>query len=463
MQNILSRLPKVDLLLAQPEIITLLDDFPRALVLKAIRETLDRLRDEVLNQGRTLAESELSLAAIVTRVEKKARRLGRPKFRRVVNGTGVIIHTNLGRSLIAEEALEAIRIAGRYYSNLEYDLDKGRRGSRYSHVEDLLCELTGARAALVVNNNAAAVLISLETLARNREVIVSRGELVEIGGSFRIPDVMARSGAILVEAGTTNKTHLRDYEQLINENTGLLLKVHQSNFRIIGFAQQVDARDLVGLGRQKGLPVMEDLGSGSLMDFSKYGLNREPTVQETVAAGVDVTTFSGDKLLGGPQAGLIIGSKDIIDRIKKNPLNRALRIDKFTLSCLEATLRLYLDEETALNRVPILKMIAASPDNLRRRAARLKRKLDASGQTVVRVGTINGFSQIGGGALPEQDMPTRLVALTPLHMSVNQLEEKLRDLPTPVIGRIENDQLLLDVRTMTDEDFDLTGFGLFGA
>ena len=460
MKELLPSLPKVDQLLEEPGLSDLLGTLPRKVVVTAVRETLDHLRGILLKGGPSARPPDLSRQAIVIQVEERARGLARPSFRRVVNGTGVIIHTNLGRSLMADEALAAVETAGRYYSNLEYDLAAGRRGSRYSHVEGLLCDLSGAEAGLVVNNNAAAVLLVLETLARGGQVIVSRGELVEIGGSFRFPEVMARSGASLVEVGTTNKTRLSDYERAITEQTALLMKVHQSNFRILGFTQAVEIGDLVELGRSRGLPVVEDLGSGTLVDFSLFGLRKEPTVREAVAAGTDLTTFSGDKLLGGPQAGLILGRKDLVERIRRNPLNRALRIDKFTLASLEATLRLYLDEETALARVPTLRMISAPYDQLRRRAARLKRKLAAAAGETARVDWTDGQSQIGGGALPDQGLKTRLVVIRPLTMSVNRFEEWFRSRSVPIIGRIEEEAFILDVRTMNDEDFDLAAGAL---
>ena len=431
---------------------------PRRLIIQAIRGTLDRLRTRILNGG-TVGDADLDHGRIARQAADLARELARPVFRRVINATGVIIHTNLGRSLLAPEAMEAIRSAGLYYSNLEYNLEAGARGSRYSHVEGLLCDLTGAEAALVVNNNAAAVLIALETLAKGREVVVSRGELVEIGGAFRIPEVMERSGAILCEIGTTNKTHLHDYENAVNENTALFLKVHQSNFRIVGFTESVALKDVVASAARFGLPVMEDLGSGNLMDLSKFGTRKEPTVQETVAAGADVVTFSGDKLLGGPQAGIILGRRDMLDRIRQNPLNRAMRIDKFTLAGLEATLRLYLDDDLAL-RVPTIAMIAAAYPDLKRRAARLKKILTVAGTESVRVDWADGYSQIGGGALPSQDLKTRLVLLRPLHMSTNRLEEWFRSRPTPIIGRIEDDAFILDVRTIKDEEFQMVGSAL---
>ena len=452
MEQLLRRLPKVDQLLDEPEVKELAETIPRRLVLQAVRDILESFRARILAGDAQIGPDDLARPRLAALIRSEAQRLARPSFRRVVNGAGVVIHTNLGRSLMAEEALEAIAAAGRYYSNLEFDLQTGRRGSRYSHVEALLCDLTGAEAALVVNNNAAAVLLALETLARGREVIVSRGELVEIGGSFRIPEVMAKSGAVLVEVGATNKTHYHDYERAITEQTALLLKVHQSNFRMIGFTSLVDAVELSELGRKHGLPVMEDLGSGSLVDFSRFGLAKEPTVQETVKSGVDVTTFSGDKLLGGPQAGLILGRKDIVARIKKNPLNRALRIDKFTLAALEATLRLYLDEPRALTGVPTLNLIARPYPELRRQAARLRRKLVQVAPDWIRVGEADGCSQIGGGALPAQELKTRLVTLSPARLSVNELETALLNMPVPVIGRIENDLFVLDVRTIAAAD-----------
>jgi len=452
MQELLRRLPGVDQLLEEESVRMLLESMPRPLVLKAVRGVLDELRDGI-RQGRIKADSaELSFLAICRGVENRARLLEQPNFKRVVNATGVIIHTNLGRSPLAEEALDAVLSAGRHYSNLEFDLSAGHRGSRYSHVEGLLCDLTGAEAGLVVNNNAAAVLITLAALARNREVIVSRGELVEIGGSFRIPDVMSQSGAIMREVGTTNKTHLRDYERAVTDQTGLLMKVHQSNFQMLGFTSQVEVGELVRLGRERGLPVVEDLGSGSLIDFSAYGLRREPTVQEAVAAGVSVVTFSGDKLLGGPQAGIILGAGEFIDRIKTNPLNRAMRIDKFTLASLEATLRLYLEPDKAMVRIPILGMITEPYQKIAIRAARLKRRLAAVAGEKITLGLTGGHSQIGGGALPIQELGTRLVTMSPRDMSVNELESWFRARPIPIIGRIENELFVLDARTMDAED-----------
>ena len=364
------------------------------------------------------------------------------------------MHTNLGRSLLAPQAADHLNALSSHYSNLEFDLETGKRGSRYSHVEEILKELTGAESALVVNNNAAAVFLVLETLARGREAVVSRGELVEIGGSFRIPDVMDRSGARMVEVGTTNKTHPKDYENAITEATALFLKVHTSNFRIIGFTQDVPLADLVVLGEKHGIPVVKDLGSGCFLDLSNYGLTREPTVQETIGTGVDVATFSGDKLLGGPQAGLILGKKRFVDQVKKNPLNRAFRIDKLTLAALEATLMLYRDEETARKYIPTVAMITAPVEELNSRAQRLKRRIrKAVPVGIVDLSVIDGSSRVGGGALPEMDLPTRLVAIFPkAGLSAARIENRLRKLPLPLICRIEQDRILLDVRTILESE-----------
>jgi L-seryl-tRNA(Ser) seleniumtransferase len=344
------------------------------LIKQSVREELEILRQDIL-AGRKISKRDISQNKLLVQVRKRLKvKLG-PNFRRVINATGVVIHTNLGRSILPDSARKAIEEAATRYSNLEFDLATGTRGSRYSLVEQLLCDLTGAEAALVVNNNAAAVLLVLDTLAKDKEVIVSRGQLVEIGGSFRVPEVMEKSGARLVEVGATNRTHVKDYEEAISEETSMLLKVHASNFKMIGFTKEVSAEELVKLAGRHNLLVMEDLGSGCLIDLSRYGLKREPTVQETVKVGVDVITFSGDKLLGGPQAGLIVGKRVIIDRIKKNQLNRALRIDKFTLASLETVLRLYYDPETAATNIPTLAMMTASPEIMGRRASRLARRI----------------------------------------------------------------------------------------
>lgn len=458
MSSLFRLIPSVDRLLGGLEQDQTLASLPRPLLKDLVAEFLDLCREEI-RAGVLADESDLAHSKLATRLTAYVRNRSRPHFRRVVNATGVVIHTNLGRSILAEDAVAAVLRGCRHYSNLEMDLRTGQRGSRYSHVEDLLCRLTGAEAGLVVNNNAAAVLLVLDTLAKGREVVVSRGQLVEIGGSFRIPEVMKKSGAVLREVGATNRTHIHDYAEAITEQTALLMKVHTSNYRIIGFHKEVDAADLVALGRERGLPVFEDLGSGNLFDFSPYKLMPEPTVQQVLKSGVDVVSFSGDKLLGGPQAGVIVGRRESIERIKRNQLNRALRIDKMTLAALEATLRLYLDPDIARQSVPTLAMITASVDDLRSKARALRRKLRLLGQWA-EIGLRNGFSRVGGGSFPEQDLPTVLVAIKPLTMDVDALRQALLAVEVPVIGRVEDDAFCLDPRTVMVEEFGLVAGSL---
>lgn len=458
-QHLLRLIPKVDEFMRW---VGVLPDVPEALIKAAVREVLDEKRSAIL-AGKDVKEDVLTQKGLMPVFNKKLKQKLTPNFRTVINATGVVVHTNLGRSLLPKTAMEMILDRGFRYSNLEFDLATGKRGSRYSLVEDILCELTGAEAALVVNNNAAAVLLVLESLAAGKEVIVSRGQLVEIGGSFRIPDVMAKSGAKLVEVGATNRTHLRDYENAITEETALLLKVHTSNFKVIGFTSEVELPDLVSLGVQHGLPVMEDLGSGSFVDLSKFGLRKEPTVQEVLKAGVDVVTFSGDKLLGGPQAGLILGKKEIVERVKKNPMNRALRIDKFTLAGLEAVLRIYYDEEKALREIPTLAMLAAPLETVAKRAKRLLRRIKRPLTDACECEIVTTNSRVGGGALPEQNLPTKAVVLVPKAKSLNQLENDLRNLSLPIIGRIEDERYLLDMRTVADDEVAMLAAGLFEA
>ncbi len=450
-QSLMARLPKVDQVLAHPAVSGLEGRVPRALVLKAVREWLETLRVRLL-AGQELEGLDLSLAAVARGAARQALDLARPSLRRVINATGVVVHTNLGRSLLAEAAITRLVELNRTYSNLEYDLAAGQRGSRYVHVAGLLRELTGAEAALVVNNNAAAVFLCLQTLAEGREVIVSRGQLVEIGGSFRVPDVMAKSGAILREVGTTNKTHVRDYEGAITSNTALLLKVHTSNFAVVGFHQEVSLGQMHQISQRFHIPLMEDLGSGSLVDFSRWGLPKEPTVQDALAEGADVVTFSGDKLLGGPQAGIILGRAALLERVRSNPLNRALRIDKLTLAALGATLELYRDPAMAMETIPTLRMIARPYPELRRQAAALARRLKALGLERLGVATQDGSSRVGGGALPLAAPRTRLVEVAVRGLSTTRLEEALRGGDPPIIGRMEDGRLLLDPRTLVDGD-----------
>jgi len=385
--------------------------------------------------------------ALAARAIERAQRAGVFSLRPVINATGVVLHTNLGRALMSPLALERLTAVGAAYANLELDLATKERGSRYSHVEGLLARLTGAEDALVVNNNAAAVLLALETLAHGREVVVSRGELIEIGGEFRIPDIMLRSGAVLREVGTTNRTHLRDYAEAITPNTGLLLKVHTSNYRVVGFTADVPSRELVELGRACGVPVMEDLGSGSLVDLRSYGFPYEPTVPETVAAGVDLVSFSGDKLLGGPQAGVVVGTRAIVTRLKKNPWNRALRIDKFTVAALEATLYAY-EAGTALETVPTLRLLTEPLARVRSRARAVLRRLPPATRARLAARVVDDRAQVGGGALPTVELPTAALAIGDGPTDAMSLDARLREGDPPVVGRIVDDRLLLDCRTV---------------
>jgi len=444
----LRAIPKVD-----ECILHLLEDeainAPLTIIKSSIQHVIEKERQKILHSSDPATLSPENWRVLFA--EEITKRMT-PHLKRIFNGTGVVIHTNLGRSILSEKTTDQLVQAGGFYSNLEFNLETGQRGSRYSLVEDIICDLTGAEAAIVVNNNAAAVLISLDTLAKGKEAIVSRGQLVEIGGSFRIPDVMEKSGAILVEVGSTNRTHLRDYESAITEETSMLLRVHTSNFRIIGFTSEVSPDEMVELARKKGLVTMEDLGSGSLIDLSQFGFPKEPTVQEIVKAGVDVVTFSGDKLLGGPQAGIIVGNREIIDRIKKNPLNRALRIDKFTLASLESVLREYYDTHSALKEVPTLRMLTIPPELVKKRAQLLGRKIKTKLTGICDVVCVPTLSRVGGGALPEYNIDSSAIQLKPCSMKIVEFERALRKLDTPVIGRIENDCFLLDMRTIQDRE-----------
>lgn len=461
MNTLFRLLPSMDRVLASLEGDPALTAAPRPLIREAAQAFLDGLREEI-KSGLVADESKLAWELLSQRIACFARSYVRPRFRRVLNATGVVVHTNLGRSVLPQCAVDAVASACRHYSNLEFDLATGQRGSRYSHVEGLLCQLTGAEAALVVNNNAAAVLLVLESLCKGREVVVSRGQLVEIGGSFRVPEVMAKSGAILREVGATNRTHLRDYEAAIGPETAALMRVHTSNFRIIGFTKEVPLEELATLGYERGLPVIEDLGSGTLYDFAQAGLNGEPTVPDVVAGGADVVTFSGDKVLGGPQAGIIVGKLEYLDVIRKNQLTRALRIDKMTLAALEAVLRLYLDPDLARREIPTLAMICASPEELNAKAKTLVRVLKRAVGAYFAISLRPGASRVGGGAFPERDLPTTLVCLYPKDspLTVDELRMRLLDTDPPLTGRVEDGLFCLDPRTLSKDEFALVATAL---
>ena len=459
MSMLYRHLPSVDSALSALDSTKNFKPLPRPLVKSLVNEFLDVCREEI-RAGVVTEAAQLELDALLPRLTAFVKARSRPHFRRVLNGTGVVIHTNLGRSLLAKCAIEAVAEACGHYSNCEFDLSTGQRGSRYSHVEKILCDITGAEAAMVVNNNAAAVFIMLETLARGREVIVSRGQLVEIGGSFRIPDVMAKSGAILREVGATNRTHVHDYENAIGDETGALMRVHTSNFRVVGFTREVTLAEMRVLGDKYDLPVIEDLGSGTLYSLDGAGLLGEPTVQQVVAQGADVVSFSGDKVLGGPQAGVIVGRKEYIDRIKRNPVNRAMRIDKMTLAALEATLRLYLDMDEARRTVPTLKMVTASQEALKSKARRLADAIRERLGTKVKVSMRKGVSRVGGGAFPEHDLPGTVVAVTVDNLSAGELREALLKTDPPLVARIEDDEFLLDPRTLDSTELKLVADAL---
>jgi L-seryl-tRNA(Ser) seleniumtransferase len=451
MNTKLRSLPAIDKLLQMPQLSELNEQIPRPFLLEAAQIAVDNCRRRIMTD-KNHSPQPLSLDDIANHAVQLALELHRPHLRPVINATGTLLHTNLGRAPLADSALMAVDAVARSYSNLEFDLESGKRGNRFSHVERLICRLTGAEAATVVNNNAGAVMLALATLAFGKEVIVSRGELVEIGGSFRIPEVMEASGVTLREVGSTNKTHLKDYSGAVNDRSGLLLKVHTSNYRILGFSESVPGATLVELGREHDLPVMEDLGSGMLFDMTDYGLPREPTVAETISAGVDIVTFSGDKLLGGPQAGIIVGRKNVVDRIKNHPMARALRCDKMTLAGLEATLRLYLDPIQAKIEIPLLRMLSMSEAETENRCRQIATQIHTTSGAQVECQVVKETATVGGGALPLTELAGFAVAMTPKSLSVDQLSMRLRRTNPPIIGRMHDDAFLLNPRTIRADE-----------
>lgn len=448
-KELLRKLPKIDELLKLQSVNKLIEENSRTIVLESLREAIEFYRNGILKGNVDSLNTEQVLDFAVHTLESK----NKMHLEKVINATGTVIHTNLGRSLLGKKAIENVITVAGSYNNLEYDIESGKRGSRYSHIEEIIKKVTGAEAAMVVNNNAAAIMLVLDTLAKEKEVIVSRGELVEIGGSFRIPEVMKFSGAKLVEIGTTNRTHLYDYENNIRENTGVLLKVHTSNFKVLGFTEGVSLEQLVELGEKHEIPVVEDIGSGVLIDFGKYGFTYEPTVQDSIKKGIDVVTFSGDKMLGGPQAGIIVGKKKYIDRMKKNQLTRALRVDKMTLAALEGTLKYYIDEKEAIDNIPSLNMILMPKEEVKKKCILLKRKLQSKTQDF-KFYIDKGESMVGGGSMPTEKIETYVVKVTSEKFSPEDMERKLRLGETPLIARVYNDELVLDGRTLFKEDFD---------
>jgi L-seryl-tRNA(Ser) seleniumtransferase len=448
--NLLREIPSVDALLKHPRCETLLARYNREYVTSKCREIVDELRTELRHgKGRT---DELKEESILIRVENRIRAESTPGLVRVVNATGTILHTNLGRALLPQAAIDAMTAVAGYPINLEYDLAAGKRGRREEMIQRLLVELTGAEGATVVNNNAAAVLLGLNTFAQGKEVIVSRGELIEIGGAFRIPEVMAKSGAILKEVGSTNRTHPADYENAISDRTALLLKVHTSNYKVVGFTSEVTLDQLVAIGKKHNIPVMEDLGSGALIDLSRYGLPKEPIVSERIRAGADVVTFSGDKILGGPQAGLMVGRREWVERINKNHLQRALRCGKLTLAALEATLRLYRQAPDIIQAIPALRAFTRSVDEIRQFGEAVLPRLQAALGDGFRFLLEDSTSQIGSGALPTEELPSLAISIDHPELGATAIAEKFRGANPPIIGRINDNRFLLDLRTIFDPE-----------
>ena len=448
-KNLLSQIPAINKILLLDEIKELMNTYTEVAIKSAIKQYIEEIKQAILNEE--LIEVP-SLSKIVGEVARIVEKEDKNSLRRVINATGTILHTNLGRSLLSEKIKENIESVAFNYSNLEFDIDNKKRGSRYVHLIDIIKKLTGAEDVLVVNNNAAAVLLTLNTLVKDQEIIVSRGELVEIGGAFRIPEIIKLSGGVPVEVGTTNKTHLKDYENAITEETGALLKVHTSNYKILGFTESVSNEEISYLARENELVSINDLGSGQFVDFSKFGLPYEPTVKEILDSGIDIVTFSGDKLLGGPQAGIIVGKKKYIEKMKKNQLTRALRVDKMTLASLEATLKLYLDEKNALEHIPTLHMISLSKERLFGKADVLKTKLS---DLDFDIRIEEDKAEVGGGSYPASYLESVAVKLTHRKLHATEIERKLLEVEIPIITRIKDNSIILDMRTLRTREFDI--------
>ena len=448
-KHLLSQIPAINKILLLDEIKELMNNYTEVAVKSAIKKYIEEVKQAILNEELTEIPS---LSKIVGEVEKIVEKEDKNSLRRVINATGTILHTNLGRSLLSQKIKENIESVAFNYSNLEFDIDNKKRGSRYVHLIDIIKKLTGAEDVLVVNNNAAAVLLTLNTLVKGQEIIVSRGELVEIGGAFRIPEIIKLSGGVPVEVGTTNKTHLKDYENAISEETGALLKVHTSNYKILGFTESVSNEEISYLARENELVSINDLGSGQFVDFSKFGLPYEPTVKEILDSGIDIVTFSGDRLLGGPQAGIIVGKKKYIEKMKKNQLTRALRVDKMTLASLEATLKLYLDEKEALEHIPTLHMISLSKERLFGKADVLKTKL-SSFDFDIRIE--EDKAEVGGGSYPASYLESVAVKLTHRKLHATEIERRLLEVEIPIITRIKDNSIILDMRTLRTREFDI--------
>ena len=448
-KQLLSQIPAINKILLLDEVKSLIQEYSEVGVKSAIKNYIDGIKQEILNEE---LHEVPSLEKIVEEVKQIVKSEDKNSLRRVINATGTILHTNLGRSLLSQKIKENIESVAFNYSNLEFDIDNKKRGSRYVHLIDIIKKLTGAEDVLVVNNNAAAVLLTLNTLVKDKEIVVSRGELVEIGGAFRIPEIIKLSGGTPVEVGTTNKTHLKDYENAITDNTGALLKVHTSNYKIVGFTKEVSNEEISYLARENELVSINDLGSGQFVDFSRFGLPYEPTVKEVLDSGIDIVTFSGDKLLGGPQAGIIVGKKEYIEQMKKNQLTRALRVDKMTLAALEATLKLYLDEKEALEHIPTLHMISISKERLFSKADVLKIRFS---DLEFKITIAEDKAEVGGGSYPASYLDSVVVKLEHPRLSATDIERRLLEVEIPIITRIKDNELIFDMRTLRTREFDL--------
>lgn len=443
MQTLFRKLPKVDILMNSKELEIVKNSINSNKFYQLVKDEIEKYRILIKNREIT----DFSIDEIINNIISNSKKVQGGNLKKVINGTGVIIHTNLGRSILNEQIGKRILETSTNYNNLEYDIKLGKRGDRNSHIEKLITKITGAESALIVNNNAAAVILCLNEFAKNKNVIVSRGELVEIGGAFRIPDIMELSGAKLKEVGTTNKTHLWDYENAITEETSMILKVHTSNFKISGFVESTDNLSIAKLGKERSIITMEDLGSGILIDLSKYGITKEPTVQESVKSGIDLITISGDKLLGGPQCGIILGKKEYIDRLKKNQYLRAFRVDKLVLTALETTLEFYLDEREAVREIPTLKMITEDKEVVYKKAEALQKMFDEIG---IQTKIIKSLAKIGGGSMPEECVDSFALAFS---QNPLMLEERFRLGENSIIGRIQENSYILDLKTIFEDDF----------
>ena len=449
MKHLLSKIPAINKILMTEEVKQLLDEYPEVFVKDIVKKETENIKSEILNNS---LNEVPSMEKIIEKINHSVKKNYKYSLRRVINATGTILHTNLGRSILSESIKENLIDVAFNYSNLEFNLAEKQRGSRYVHLIDIIKRLTGAEDVLVVNNNAAAVMLTLSTLAKDKEIVVSRGELVEIGGAFRIPEIIKLSGGTIQEVGTTNKTHLKDYVNAINENTGILLKVHTSNYKIVGFTKEVTYKELADLAHEKGLVAVNDLGSGQFVDFTSYGLTYEPTVKEVLDSGIDVVTFSGDKLLGGPQAGIIVGKKKYIEAMKKNQLTRALRVDKMTIAALEATFRLYLDEEKALKEIPTLNMISMSMEELKEKAEKFAEKVK---ETAFTSEIMEDKAEIGGGSYPGVYLDSVSVKLTHNTRMATEIEGILLEADIPIITRIKENSIIFDMRTLREQEFNL--------